>query len=676
MASGQVQFGRKRAVPGCPNPLFLRWLTELRDSAAEKGQRTQFTYQKAIGSLRKYPLPLRNGREAKILQHFGDGICRILDERLEQYYSEHGPDAPIHSLPEDDAPPPRRNRSAEPPPERPQASPRKRRQPAGGGGRRAREYVPQKGSGGYAVLVALYRHSQAAGSCGFLLKSELQREAQPLCDKSFTLPEPGSKYTAWSSVSTLIQKDLLLKTHSPARYSLTEKGRELAERLEKRGSPLKDGAQGSQTVDLTEEEEEEGEEEPQPGETRTECEEEPAVALPARTGAEDPGLSGAGNSQASGSSKASWGGSSDPTPEVTLLPGTFEILLCVDFIETTGGSSARKQELVLELRRNGVQFDVRKLHVGDFLWVARQRVDFVPAARPPSTRAGAGLHRGAEENGRLVWEHHRRPLPGAEVPAQALWAEEADIPGGELSICNSPEPPREHSEPGHRQHTGCGWVFRQAHAGCPRVCCLPHGHDPVLAEDLREPHPAESLRGRGLGCPAPTAPPLADTPLLSSHLHRLQPGSCEEQGSDGEGSLCSTANADQWHLWRQGCSSSRAVQHCEQSAAGLRQLHHRAGEGETAVLRPIRQTAQESGPRAEPHSVPAVLHARAPALEGLEVPGERWTLGTARRPGQGGGRSSAPRPASRRQEGSSGATAMALPAEEEEEEEGGATSAL
>ncbi|XP_006642833.1 crossover junction endonuclease MUS81 isoform X4 [Lepisosteus oculatus] len=388
MASGQVQFGRKRAVPGCPNPLFLRWLTELRDSAAEKGQRTQFTYQKAIGSLRKYPLPLRNGREAKILQHFGDGICRILDERLEQYYSEHGPDAPIHSLPEDDAPPPRRNRSAEPPPERPQASPRKRRQPAGGGGRRAREYVPQKGSGGYAVLVALYRHSQAAGSCGFLLKSELQREAQPLCDKSFTLPEPGSKYTAWSSVSTLIQKDLLLKTHSPARYSLTEKGRELAERLEKRGSPLKDGAQGSQTVDLTEEEEEEGEEEPQPGETRTECsEEEPAVALPARTGAEDPGLSGAGNSQASGSSKASWGGSSDPTPEVTLLPGTFEILLCVDFIETTGGSSARKQELVLELRRNGVQFDVRKLHVGDFLWVARQRVDFVPGQlRAPPAR--------------------------------------------------------------------------------------------------------------------------------------------------------------------------------------------------------------------------------------------------------------------------------------------------
>ena len=85
---------------------------------------------------------------------------------------------------------------------------------------------------------------------------ELQTEAQPLCDKSFTVvsqhdllffffffftrvdsccrsrsqcsfpslalsvqPDLGSKYTAWSSVSTLIQKNLLMKTHNPARYT-------------------------------------------------------------------------------------------------------------------------------------------------------------------------------------------------------------------------------------------------------------------------------------------------------------------------------------------------------------------------------------------------------------------------------------------------------------------------
>ena len=44
----------------------------------------------AIGSLQKYPLPLENAREAKILQNFGDGICKLLDEKLQRYYKEHG----------------------------------------------------------------------------------------------------------------------------------------------------------------------------------------------------------------------------------------------------------------------------------------------------------------------------------------------------------------------------------------------------------------------------------------------------------------------------------------------------------------------------------------------------------------------------------------------------------
>lgn len=45
---------------------------------------------KAISSLKKYPLPLKNGREAKILQNFGDGICKLLDDRLLKHYKEHG----------------------------------------------------------------------------------------------------------------------------------------------------------------------------------------------------------------------------------------------------------------------------------------------------------------------------------------------------------------------------------------------------------------------------------------------------------------------------------------------------------------------------------------------------------------------------------------------------------
>lgn len=38
------------------------------------------------------------------------------------------------------------------------------------------------------------------------------------------------------------------------------------------------------------------------------------------------------------------------------------------------GNTVRKQDLVKELQKNEVTFDIRKLNVGDFLWVARERI--------------------------------------------------------------------------------------------------------------------------------------------------------------------------------------------------------------------------------------------------------------------------------------------------------------
>ena len=47
-------------------------------------------FYQAIGSSNKYPLPLQNAKEAKILQNFGGGICKILDEKLQRYFRENG----------------------------------------------------------------------------------------------------------------------------------------------------------------------------------------------------------------------------------------------------------------------------------------------------------------------------------------------------------------------------------------------------------------------------------------------------------------------------------------------------------------------------------------------------------------------------------------------------------
>ncbi|XP_075044739.1 structure-specific endonuclease subunit MUS81 [Mixophyes fleayi] len=384
--SGAVTFGRKRPLPPCSNPLFLKWLTEWRDSTAEKGLKTQYVYQKAISSLKKYPLPLRNGKEAKILQNFGDGICKMLDERLEKYYAEHGPNAPIHSLPslgnternQQRGPSPLSIQSAQEESQGP--SPVKIKKTDG---KKQREYVPQRRSGGYAVLLTLYKDSKNPNSKGYMTKAELQRDAQSLCDKSFTLTDPSNKYTAWSSVSTLIQKDLVIKTHVPARYSLTEKGLELAQRLEAAEQGLQDKNDRTRQVDAISPE---GVLE----DTSTmDCRQSiPNTLVPPY---KTLSLSSASTYSIMVSSKQP---SEHPTtichnhvPDFSLLPGDFNVLLCVDFIETTGGAAHRKQELVSELKRNGVTFDVRKLHIGDFLWVAQEKVKPVPGQlRIPQAR--------------------------------------------------------------------------------------------------------------------------------------------------------------------------------------------------------------------------------------------------------------------------------------------------
>ncbi|KAK2860433.1 hypothetical protein Q7C36_004599 [Tachysurus vachellii] len=382
MPSEAVRLGRKRPVPSCPNPLFLEWLTEMRDHAKEKGLKTQYVYQKAIISLKKYPLPLKNGKEAKILQNFGDGICKILDERLEKHYRENGANAPVHCLPHsaepcsNSLPSTKSSHCSNLPALKGGRNMSKAKADVGQekGGKKKREYVPQKRSGGYAVLLTLYRHSQIPNSKGFMFKNELQTEAQSLCDKSFTVPDLGSKYTAWTSVSTLIQKNLLLKTHNPARYSLTEFGLALAERLEseeqlvdgqaeERKSQAEDSGDGPVTVDLTLHEDKEKQDSCIPGVVSSR-----AISV----------------THAGSASLSEKFHSSEKERAAYLLPGDYDIVLCVDFIETTGGNTARKQELVKELQRNGVTFDIRKLNVGDFLWVAREKVAPVPGQlRPP-----------------------------------------------------------------------------------------------------------------------------------------------------------------------------------------------------------------------------------------------------------------------------------------------------
>ncbi|XP_040495367.1 crossover junction endonuclease MUS81 isoform X1 [Ursus maritimus] len=311
-----VRLGRKRPLPVCPNPLFVRWLTEWRDEAASRGRRTQFVFQKALRSLRRYPLPLRSGKEAKILQHFGDGLCRMLDQRLQQHKTsggDHAPSSPSgEKSPAREGPLARVQDSSMPIPAQPKA---------GSSG----SYWPARHSGARAVLLLLYREHLNPSGHNFLTKEELLQR----CAQKAPRVAPGST-RPWPALRSLLYRNLVLRTHRPARYSLTPEGLELAQKL------AESEGLSSLNVDI-------GPEEP-PGE-------EPEV----------PGAAAAELGASEGS---------DQQPPLELGPGEYRVLLCVDIGEAKG--AGHRPGLLLELQRLHVTHTVRKLHVGDFVWVAQE----------------------------------------------------------------------------------------------------------------------------------------------------------------------------------------------------------------------------------------------------------------------------------------------------------------
>ncbi|XP_066588124.1 crossover junction endonuclease MUS81-like [Prorops nasuta] len=60
---------------------------------------------------------------------------------------------------------------------------------------------------------------------------------------------------------------------------------------------------------------------------------------------------------------------------ITLQPNTFDIILLVDTQETAGGKTKPQHDITLsELKKLDVFFEVRRLSVGDFLWIAKSKI--------------------------------------------------------------------------------------------------------------------------------------------------------------------------------------------------------------------------------------------------------------------------------------------------------------
>lgn len=210
-----------------PNPLLLAWVKEWYDDAREKNTKGVTTYRKAYNSLKKCPKVFQHPSELTELQFFGQTLTKRLTDKLEIYCRENGT----------------------PMPERPSKS-RKRKGAARADGegedddedddepapapkkpRKTKPYVPAFRSGAYALIVALSNMPEH-GPEG-MAKLDLIDKAQPHCNSSFTASEPGSFYTAWSSMKTLLTKELVYERGRPTkRYALTEEGRDVARRIQ------------------------------------------------------------------------------------------------------------------------------------------------------------------------------------------------------------------------------------------------------------------------------------------------------------------------------------------------------------------------------------------------------------------------------------------------------------
>ena len=166
------------------------------------------------------PLTFSHPSEAQQLDGIGPNICDRLTKKLEEHCKANGLPMPKKGKRKRHAGEELSEDILEGDTSAPVKKPRKKK-----------PYVPALRSGAYALVLAL--SSVPEDSLQSLSKAELQILAQPHCDSSFTVPSEANKfYTAWSSMKTLVEKDLVQEKGRPTRkYHLSDEGWEVARRI-------------------------------------------------------------------------------------------------------------------------------------------------------------------------------------------------------------------------------------------------------------------------------------------------------------------------------------------------------------------------------------------------------------------------------------------------------------
>ncbi|KAE8350650.1 ERCC4 domain-containing protein [Aspergillus coremiiformis] len=321
----------------CANPLLLGWIKEWLDEAKERNSKGVTVYKKAYASMKACPLVFQHPSEAQQLNGLGPKLCDRLTEKLKTYCAEN--DLPMPEHPNNTATNGKRVSGETASESQPAKKPRK-----------ARPYLPALRSGPYAILLGLATLDE--NSSQGLTKTQLIDRAQPYCDSSFTAPsDPGKFFTAWSSMKTLLQKDLVYDHGHPLKkYALTEEGWEVAKRIQKTlpenqntlsfgNQPDTFGAHQASRANNAD----------------------PQCLL--QESNED--LEATLNSQVNRSNHSE----DNAITPIILPPNSFTVQLVLDTREVR--TSSDRDYISNELDKKGITAQVRALELGDAIWVAK-----------------------------------------------------------------------------------------------------------------------------------------------------------------------------------------------------------------------------------------------------------------------------------------------------------------
>ncbi|KAK6079149.1 DNA repair protein [Seiridium cupressi] len=338
----------------CANPLLLSWVKEWLDVARERNSKGVTTYRNAYNALKACPLTMSHPCQLQSLKGFGPKLCDRLTEKLKKHCEDNGLPMPRKTTRnpalaalngnaaedlDDDEDGPR------PPPAK---KPRK-----------VKAYVPQYRSGPYGIIMGLAEHN-ASGMRG-LSKAELIDTAQPHCDASYsTTDQANGFYTAWNSMKTLINKELVVEKRAGPRkfYVLTDAGFEVARNMKRVVDP--------DAVPLEPERQEAGrqpdaDEDVLSVDTDREPFGRPLNHAPRATQSEFADIvkdAAASDSVAIPSFRP-----------IRLQPGTFTVELVLDTREIRAKTD--RDYMQEELHKQGVKPIVKALELGDALWVAK-----------------------------------------------------------------------------------------------------------------------------------------------------------------------------------------------------------------------------------------------------------------------------------------------------------------